>query len=114
MAEELADKRREGLFVIEYIFEKNPPENDNAPGFSNPAVTIRGDFPVRKGAGSMTGADIRSTGYDSLSFESSLNKLRSDNGESTEQNEFGAPDRWTSERLCTNDEHTPATVCQVM
>ncbi len=41
MAEDLADKRCECLSVIEYIFDKGSPKNDNAFDTSNPAVTIQ-------------------------------------------------------------------------
>lgn len=54
----------------------------------------------------ITGADIRKISNDSPSFENSHNKVGSID-EQTEINEYnGAPDRWTNERLYTNDENT--------
>ncbi len=55
--------------------------------------------------GVTTDADIDNKGYDKYSFENSLNEVGSDIGEKADENEwYGVPDRWTSERLYTNDE----------
>lgn len=62
--------------------------------------TILGEVPVRRGK-KPGGADISEIGDDRSSFESSLNE----NAEKTER--YAAPNRWTSERLYTNDTSTP-------
>lgn len=61
--------------------------------------TILGEVPVRRGK-KPGGTDIQGIGDDSSSFESSLNE----NAEKTER--YAAPNRWTSERLYTNDAST--------